>query len=86
MPLVKAPSLATAVPPSLVPSANLHTDELDQLAWVALAEIPEYVPYGLFEPAQAYLDIALTAGPAGSTGGHPLGPPVEASITSVAPP
>ncbi|MFJ3214792.1 NUDIX hydrolase [Kitasatospora sp. NPDC086801] len=39
----------------------VDTDELDQLAWVALAEIPEYVPYGLFEPVQAYLDIALTA-------------------------
>ncbi|MFJ9519535.1 NUDIX hydrolase [Kitasatospora sp. NPDC101801] len=33
--------------------------ELDALAWVALAEIPEYVPYGIFEPVQAYLDIAL---------------------------
>ncbi|MFE9428913.1 NUDIX hydrolase [Kitasatospora sp. NPDC006697] len=39
----------------------VDTEELDQLAWVALAEIPEYVPYGLFEPVQAYLDIALTA-------------------------
>ncbi|AUY51030.1 NUDIX hydrolase [Streptomyces sp. CB01881] len=33
--------------------------ELDALAWVALAEIPEYVPYGVFEPVQAYLDTAL---------------------------
>ncbi|MFC5666367.1 NUDIX hydrolase [Kitasatospora misakiensis] len=33
--------------------------ELAALAWVTLAEIPEYVPYGLFEPVQAYLDIAL---------------------------
>ncbi|SOB81565.1 NUDIX hydrolase [Streptomyces sp. 1331.2] len=39
----------------------VDTDELDALAWVTLAEIPEYVPYGLFEPVQAYLDIALTA-------------------------
>ncbi|MFE6053735.1 NUDIX hydrolase [Kitasatospora sp. NPDC056446] len=39
----------------------VDTDELDQLAWVTLAEIPEYVPYGLFEPVQAYLDIALVA-------------------------
>ncbi|RKT11105.1 8-oxo-dGTP diphosphatase [Streptomyces sp. 1114.5] len=39
----------------------VDTDELDALAWVALAEISEYVPYGLFEPVQAYLDIALTA-------------------------
>ena len=34
-------------------------DELDAVAWVALAEIPEYVPYGLFEPVQEYLDEAL---------------------------
>ncbi|MFF3112519.1 NUDIX hydrolase [Kitasatospora sp. NPDC057904] len=39
----------------------VDTEELDQLAWVALAEIPEHVPYRLFEPVQAYLDIALTA-------------------------
>ncbi|WP_224278645.1 NUDIX hydrolase [Streptomyces sp. LS1784] len=39
----------------------VDTDELDALAWVALAEIPEYVPYGLFEPVQAYLDIVLNA-------------------------
>ncbi|MFF7991703.1 NUDIX hydrolase [Kitasatospora xanthocidica] len=37
----------------------VDTDELDALTWVALAEIPAYVPYGLFEPVQAYLDIAL---------------------------
>ncbi|MFE2725430.1 NUDIX hydrolase [Kitasatospora sp. NPDC059327] len=35
--------------------------ELDALAWVALAEIPEYAPYGVFEPVQAYLDTALKA-------------------------
>lgn len=34
-------------------------DELDAVAWVALAEIPEYVPYGLFEPVQEYLDSEL---------------------------
>ncbi|MFG3225422.1 NUDIX hydrolase [Kitasatospora sp. NPDC048194] len=39
----------------------VDTDELDALAWVALAEIPEYVPYGLFEPVQAYLDIVLSS-------------------------
>ncbi|MCC9307560.1 NUDIX hydrolase [Kitasatospora sp. RB6PN24] len=33
--------------------------ELDALAWVALAEIPEYVPYGIFEPVQAYLNVVL---------------------------
>jgi 8-oxo-dGTP diphosphatase len=34
-------------------------EELDAIAWVAHAEIPEYVPYGLFEPVQQYLDDAL---------------------------
>jgi 8-oxo-dGTP diphosphatase len=34
-------------------------EELDAVAWVALDEIPEYVPYGLFKPVQAYLDEAL---------------------------
>lgn len=36
-------------------------DELDAIAWVSLDEIPEYVPYGLFEPVQEYLDEALSA-------------------------
>lgn len=35
------------------------TEELAELAWVAHGEIPEYVPYGLFEPVQEYLDAAL---------------------------
>ncbi|MFR9723757.1 NUDIX hydrolase [Streptomyces sp. MS19] len=35
------------------------TDELAELAWVAHGDIPEYVPYGLFEPVQEYLDGAL---------------------------
>ncbi|MFG2352616.1 NUDIX hydrolase [Streptomyces sp. NPDC048521] len=34
-------------------------DELDAVAWVTLAEIPEYVPYGLFGPVQDYLSTAL---------------------------
>jgi 8-oxo-dGTP diphosphatase len=34
-------------------------DELDAVAWVRLDEIPKYVPYGLFEPVQKYLDDAL---------------------------
>ncbi|MFB0631169.1 NUDIX hydrolase [Streptomyces sp. AB3(2024)] len=41
---------------------NAHvadTDELAELAWVAHAEIPQYVPYGLFEPVQQHLDAAL---------------------------
>jgi 8-oxo-dGTP diphosphatase len=36
-------------------------DELDAVAWVALDEIPEYVPYGLYGPVQEYLKDALTA-------------------------
>lgn len=34
-------------------------DELDAVAWVTLDEIPQYVPYGLFEPVQEYLDCTL---------------------------
>lgn len=34
-------------------------DEVADLAWVAHGEIPQYVPYGLFEPVQEYLDTAL---------------------------
>ncbi|MEU2155763.1 NUDIX hydrolase [Streptomyces sp. NPDC019396] len=34
-------------------------EELAELAWVALGEIPRYVPYGLFEPVRQYLDAAL---------------------------
>lgn len=36
-------------------------EELDAIAWVALGEIPEYVPYGLYEPVQIYLNEALSA-------------------------
>jgi 8-oxo-dGTP diphosphatase len=35
-------------------------DELDAVAWVSLGEIPQYVPYGLYEPVQQYLDNTLT--------------------------
>lgn len=35
------------------------TEELAELAWVAHSEIPKYVPYGLFQPVQEYLDGAL---------------------------
>lgn len=34
-------------------------EELDAVAWVAHGEISEYVPYGLFEPVQEYLDQVL---------------------------
>ncbi|QQC90587.1 NUDIX hydrolase [Streptomyces alfalfae] len=37
------------------------TEELAELAWVAHGDIPEYVPYGLFEPVQEYLNGALLA-------------------------
>ncbi|GHJ28562.1 hypothetical protein TPA0910_29950 [Streptomyces hygroscopicus subsp. sporocinereus] len=35
-------------------------EELAEVVWVRHAEIPEYVPYGLFEPVQAHLDAALS--------------------------
>ena len=35
------------------------TEELTALAWVTHAEIPLYVPYGLFGPVQEHLDTAL---------------------------
>ncbi|WP_282790881.1 NUDIX hydrolase [Streptomyces sp. CC224B] len=35
-------------------------EELDAIAWIARAEIAEYVPYGLFEPVQEYLDGVLS--------------------------
>lgn len=34
-------------------------EELAEVAWVAHGEIGDYVPYGLFEPVQEYLDGAL---------------------------
>ena len=36
-------------------------EELAEVAWVAHAEIPDYVPYGLFGPVQEYLDGELAA-------------------------
>ncbi|AIA03459.1 NUDIX hydrolase [Streptomyces noursei] len=36
-------------------------EELAELAWVVHDEIHEYVPYGLFEPVQQYLDAALAS-------------------------
>ncbi|KUL34828.1 NUDIX hydrolase [Streptomyces sp. NRRL F-4489] len=38
------------------------TEELAEVAWVAHADIPEYVPYGLFGPVQDHLDGELGAG------------------------
>ncbi|MFD4233930.1 NUDIX hydrolase [Streptomyces sp. NPDC058542] len=38
-----------------------HVADTEELAWVSHGEIPEYVPYGLFEPVQDYLDGILSA-------------------------
>lgn len=35
-------------------------DELAEVAWAAHGELPGYVPYGLFEPVQEYLDGELS--------------------------
>lgn len=34
-------------------------EELAEVAWITHAQIPEYVPYGVFEPVQEYLDAEL---------------------------
>ncbi|MFD6465597.1 NUDIX hydrolase [Streptomyces goshikiensis] len=34
-------------------------DEIAEVAWVTLSEIPQYIPYGLFEPVHQHLDVAL---------------------------
>ncbi|MDX3353923.1 NUDIX hydrolase [Streptomyces sp. ME01-24h] len=39
----------------------LDADEIAEVAWVKHSEIPAHVPYGLFEPVQAYLDEVLPA-------------------------
>lgn len=36
-------------------------EELAEVAWISLNEIPDYVPWGLFPPVQEYLDGELTA-------------------------
>lgn len=36
-------------------------EELAEVAWISLAEIPQYVPYGLYEPVQKYLNETLPA-------------------------
>ncbi|MGX4733133.1 NUDIX hydrolase [Kitasatospora griseola] len=40
----------------------VDTEELAELAWITHEQITEFVPYGLFEPVQAYLDDRLRAG------------------------
>ena len=37
----------------------VDTEELDACEWVTRAEIATYVPYGLFDAVQSYLDEAL---------------------------
>ncbi len=34
-------------------------DEIAEVAWATLSEIPQYIPYGLFEPVQQHLDVVL---------------------------
>lgn len=34
-------------------------DEVAEVAWVTLSEIPQYIPYGLFTPVQRHLDLVL---------------------------
>ncbi|WP_435285201.1 NUDIX hydrolase [Streptomyces bacillaris] len=34
-------------------------EEIAAVAWIGHGEIPEYVPWGLFEPVQEYLDETL---------------------------
>ncbi|MFB6776530.1 NUDIX hydrolase [Streptomyces sp. NPDC056352] len=34
-------------------------EEIAEVAWISHAQIPDYVPYGLFPQVQAYLDEAL---------------------------
>jgi 8-oxo-dGTP diphosphatase len=35
-------------------------EELSEFAWSSLADLPGYVPHGLFEPVQRHLDSILT--------------------------
>ncbi|MFD5563813.1 NUDIX hydrolase [Kitasatospora griseola] len=40
----------------------VDTEELAELAWVTHQQIAEFVPYGLFEPVQVYLNDRLRPG------------------------
>lgn len=47
-----------------VVSGDAHVadeDELAEVAWLEHEQIPEYVPWGLFDKVQAYLDEALVS-------------------------
>lgn len=41
-------------------AAVVDDEELSDFEWVSHAQLGEYVPYGLFEPVQKYLDANLT--------------------------
>lgn len=40
-------------------AADAGDEETAEVAWAAREEIPRYVPYGLFDPVQAWLDARL---------------------------
>ncbi|MGA5196231.1 NUDIX hydrolase [Streptomyces exfoliatus] len=40
-------------------AAIASADEVADVVWAAYGEIPQYVPYGLFEPVQDYLDDSM---------------------------
>jgi 8-oxo-dGTP diphosphatase len=44
----------------------LDEEEIAEVAWVKHDQIPDHVPYGLFEPVQEYLDAAIAPRAAGS--------------------
>lgn len=37
----------------------IAVDEIESIAWVAHSDLPHYVPYGVWQPVQHYLDEAL---------------------------
>ncbi|MFD7782212.1 NUDIX hydrolase [Streptomyces nojiriensis] len=39
--------------------------EIAEVAWVTHAELPKYIPYGIFEPVQRYLDALIGLPPPG---------------------
>lgn len=39
----------------------VDAEEIAAVAWIGLDEIPDYVPYGFYEPVQAHLDATLSA-------------------------
>jgi 8-oxo-dGTP diphosphatase len=35
-------------------------EELEDFAWATLGQLPDYIPYGLFDPVQRHLDNVLS--------------------------